>query len=286
MNDRRIKKVLSLPIILSLILVLAKLIIFKVEGSLSILSLCVDSIFDFISSTVILFAYNYSIKEKNDDYKYGFYGIADIAILFTSVLILITIFLIYKNAVVNIINKKTLNYSNIAIIVMSISTIISLIIIVILKKNCKNNNILVIKGEIAHYSTDTLTNGGVLLSIIFCKFIYNHYIIDPIIAIIMASTVLKPAIEILIDAINNIMSKEIENSKKEIIINIISGNKDVISYSDLRTRRSGDRIFIQVKVQISKDKSFIDVHNVVRYIKKEIQSSLENSEIIIHACPA
>ena len=127
MNDRRIKKVLSLPIILSLILVLAKLIIFKVEGSLSILSLCVDSIFDFISSTVILFAYNYSIKEKNDDYKYGFYGIADIAILFTSVLILITIFLIYKNAVVNIINKKALNYSNIAIMVMS--TIASLVLI-------------------------------------------------------------------------------------------------------------------------------------------------------------
>lgn len=286
MNHRKLDKVLSIPVILSTVLVIAKLLVFKIDRSLSILSLCIDSIFDLISSCILLVAYNYSIKEKNDYYKYGFYGIADIAAVCTSVFVLITVYFIYKNALINIINKKVLDYSNITIFVMLVSTIISFIIILILKKSLKYDNNLILKGEITHYAADGLTNSGVLLSIIFCRFFYNHYLIDPIIAIIMASFVLKPVLEVIFSAINNMMSKEIEDSKKNIITNIITSNKDIISYSDLRTRKSGDRIFIQVKIQLDKDKPFVDVHNIIRQIKKDIQSSIDNSEIIIHACPA
>lgn len=286
MSCQKLSRVLSIPVVLSTLLVIAKLIVFKIDGSLSILSLCIDSIFDLMSSCMLLIAYNYSIKEKNDDYKYGFYGITDIAAVCVSVFVLITIYFIYKSAFINIINKKILYYSNATILVMLISTMISFIIIAILKRSYKKHDSLILKGEMAHYSADGLTNFGVFLSIIFCKFIYNHYLIDPIIAIIMTLFVLKPVFEVMISAINNMMSKEIEDSKKNIITSIISDNKEILSYSDLRTRRSGDRIFIQVKVQLEKDKSFVEVHAIIRQIKKDIQSSIENSEIIIHACPA
>lgn len=286
MNYQKLNRVLSVPILLSTLLVIAKLIVFKIDGSLSILSLCIDSMFDLISSSVLLIAYNYSIKEKNDDYKYGFYGIADIAAICVSVFVLITVYFIYKTAFINIINKKFLNYSNTTIFVMLISSLISFIIILVLSRSYKIHNNLIIKSEIAHYGADGLTNFGVFLSIIFCKFVYNHYLIDPIIAVIMTLFILKPVSEVMMSAINNMMAKEIESSKKDIIINIITENKDIISYSDLRTRRSGDRIFIQIKVQLDKDRSFVDAHNIIRQLKKDILTSIDNSEIIIHACPA
>lgn len=286
MSYQKLNKVLSAPIILSTLLVIAKLVVFKIDGSLSILSLCIDSMFDLVSSSVLLIAYNYSIKEKNDSYKYGFYGIADIAAVCVSVFVLVTVYFIYKTAFINIINKKFLHYSGATIFVMLISSLISFIIILILNKSCKASDNLILKSEIAHYGADGLTNFGVFLSIIFCKFVYNHYLIDPIIAIIMTLFILKPVFEVMISAINNMMAKEIESSKKDIIIGIITENKDIISYSDLRTRRSGDRIFIQVKVQLDKDKTFVDVHNIIRQLKKDIQISIDNSEIIIHACPA
>lgn len=284
-TEERIKKLLKIPVYLTLLMIIAKFIVYSVSGSLSILSLFADSFFDFISSLISLTAYKYSKKSKTDKYQYGFYGIIDITTIIISMMILSTSSIIIYKAIFHILNKNTLIYDLSSVLVMTFSSLISIIVAISLKATYKKTKLLVIKSEIAHYSADGITNFSVLVSIIICKYIYNSYLIDPIIAIIMAFIIGKPAIEILIEAINNIMSKEIDDDIKTKIINIITTKSNVIGYDKFKTRRSGERIFIQMHLKINKDLSFEKVHNIVHELEEQIEHNIDNSEVIIHACP-
>lgn len=284
-TEQKVKKLLKIPVYLTLLMIVAKFVVYAISGSLSILSLFADSFFDFISSLISLVAYKYSKKDKTEKYQYGFYGIIDITTIVISLMILSTSFIIIYKAIVNIIHKNVLNYDLASVIVMTFSSLISIGIAIVLKNAYKKTKLLVIKSEIAHYSTDSFTNFSVLISILICKYIYNSYLIDPIIAIIMAFLIAKPAFEILIEAINNIMSKEIDSEIKEKIINIINKKSNVIGYKVFKTRQSGERIFVQMYININKDLTFEKAHNIVEELEKEIENNIENSEIIIHACP-
>lgn len=285
MEEQKLKKILRIPIYLTIVLIVAKFLIYEESGSLAVFSLFADSFFDFISSFISFVAYKYSLKDKTEKYQYGFYGIVDVATIFISILILTTSVFIYERAIANIIHKTVPNYDTPTMLVMILSTIISLVLAYFLKIVYSKSKLLIIKGEMAHYIADGFTNGGVLLSILICKFVYNHYLIDPIIAMIMGYLVAKPAVEVLLDAINNILSKEVDSKIKDKIVSILSGEKDVFGYHNFKTRKSGERVFIQIYLEINKNLTFEKAHEIVEKLESLIEKQIENSEIIIHACP-
>ncbi len=285
LKEKNLKKILRTTIYFTIILIVAKFIVYKLSGSLAIFSLLVDSFFDFIGSFISFSAYEYSLKDKTEKYRYGFYGIVDIATVFISSLVLVTVFFIYKQAIEHILHKSMLNYDLSTIFIMFLSTVISIIISYYLKIVYNKSKLLILKGEIAHYKADGYTNGSILISILVCRFVYNHYLIDPIIAIIIGYVVAKPAIEILKEALNNILSKEIDDEIKNKIIDILKNENNVLGYHNFKTRKSGERIFIQIYIEINKNLTFEKAHEIVENLEILVENKIENSEIIIHACP-
>jgi ferrous-iron efflux pump FieF len=284
-DEQKFEKILRIPIYLTIVLIVAKFIIYKIGGSLTIFSLFADSFFDFIGSSISLIAYKYSTKDKTDKYQYGFYGIVDISTIVISTIILFTSFFIYVRAIQNILNKNVIEYDFYSIIVMALSTIISLVLGFVLKIIYNRSKLLIIKGEIAHYVADGFTNGGALVALLICRFVYNHYLIDPVIAMIMGYIVAKPAFEILLDAVNNILSKEVDDDIKNKIVDTINKEESVLGYDNFKTRRSGERVFVQIYLKIKKELSFEKVHDVVDKLEGLIEKNISNSEVIIHACP-
>ncbi|MBR2140984.1 MAG: cation transporter [Rickettsiales bacterium] len=285
LENKRVSKLLKLPVYFTVILIVAKFLVYLKSGSIAIFSLFTDSFFDFIGSAMSLVAYRYSIREKTEKYQYGFYGIIDVVTILISVFIMITVFFIYYEALYNIITKRQLVYDGYAIFVMFISTIISFLLSFILQIAYDKTKLLIIKTEIAHYRADAFTNGGVLVSILICRFVYNSFLIDPVIAMIMGYYVAKPAFEVFFDAMNNILSKEIDDEIKNKIVKVIEKNKNIVGYHNFKTRKSGERIFIQLYLEINKDLSFALAHEIVENTENIVENLIENCEIIIHACP-
>ena len=102
---------------------------------------------------------------------------------------------------------------------------------------------------------------------------------------IMGYYVAKPAFEVFFDAMNNILSKEIDDEIKNKIVKVIEKNKNIVGYHNFKTRKSGERIFIQLYLEINKDLSFALAHEIVENTENIVENLIENCEIIIHACP-
>ena len=283
-NEQLLNFALKIPVVFTIVLIIIKFLVYKATGSLAIFSSFTDSSLDFVSSLLSFIALKYSLKKESEKYKYGYHGIIDITTIIIACFIITTAFSIYYKSIVNILNKSVIEYSNSSVFAMLFSTCSSIFIAIFLSLTYRKTKSMLVKNEIAHYASDILTNSGILISLIVCKF-YNHYLIDPVIAIIMASISLKPAFEILISAINNIMQKEVDNETKNKILEIALRDKNVIGYHKFKTRKSGDRIFIQIDIELPSELPFKTAHDIVDKIQHDVENEIENSEIILHADP-
>ena len=275
---------LKVPIFFTIALIIVKFLVYRLTGSLAIFSSFTDSSLDFISSLITFVALKYSLKKENDKYNYGYHGVIDIATVIVAGFIIVTSITIFYKSIFSIINKDLIEYSSVSVYAMSFSTLSSLAISLFLSYVYKKTQSILVQSEIAHYASDIFTNAGVLISLLVGKF-YTNYLIDPIIAIIMALISLKPAIDILMNAINNIMSKEVDEDTKQKIIEIAMRDKTVMGYHKLKTRKSGERIFIQIDIELPSDIPFKLAHDIVDKIQHDVENEIENSEIILHADP-
>lgn len=283
-REKLLSIALKVPVFFTILLIIVKYVVYKLANSLSVFSSFTDSSLDLISSILSFVALKYSIKKETDNYKYGYTGIVDLTTLIIAIFILTTSATIYYKSIYNIINKNTVDYSIISILAMLFSTITSMFIALFLNFIYKKTKSILVKNEMAHYSSDILTNGGILISLIICKF-YNHYLIDPVIAILMATMSVKPALEILANAINNIMSKEVDEETRRKIIEISTRDKNVLGYHKFKTRKSGDKIFIQIDIELPSELPFRIAHDIIDKIQKDVETEIHNSEIILHADP-
>lgn len=275
---------LKVPIFFTIVLIIVKFIVYRLTNSLTIFSSFADSSLDFISSLITFVALKYSLKKETDNYKYGYHGIIDITTIIVATFIITTSFMIFYKSAIGIINKELVEYSIASVYAMLFSTLSSITISLFLFFVYKKTQSILVQGEIAHYASDILTNFGILVSLLICKF-YNHYLIDPLIAIIMALISLKPALDILVNAFNNIMSKEVDDKTKQKIIEIATRDKMVMGYHKLKTRKSGERIFIQIDIELPSEIPFKTAHDIVDKIQHDVENEIENSEIILHADP-
>lgn len=275
---------LKVPIFFTIALIIVKFLVYKITGSLAIFSSFTDSSLDFVSSLITFVALKYSLKKENHKYNYGYHGVIDIATVIIAGFIIATSITVFYKSIINLINKTVIEYSDASVYAMSFSTLSSIVISLFLYYVYRKTQSILVKSEIAHYSSDIFTNAGVLISLLVGKF-YTSYLIDPIIAIIMALISLKPATDILINAINNIMSKEVDEDIRQKIIEIAMRDKTVMGYHKFKTRKSGERIFIQIDIELPSDIPFKLAHDIVDKIQHDVENEIENSEIILHADP-
>ena len=275
---------LKVPIFFTIALIIVKFLVYKITGSLAIFSSFTDSSLDFVSSLITFVALKYSLKKENHKYNYGYHGVIDIATVIIAGFIIATSITVFYKSIINLINKTVIEYSDASVYAMSFSTLSSIVISLFLYYVYRKTQSILVKSEIAHYSSDIFTNAGVLISLLVGKF-YTSYLIDPIIAIIMALISLKPATDILINAINNIMSKEVDEDIRQKIIEIAMRDKTVMGYHKFKTRKSGERIFIQMDIELPSDITFKLAHDIVDKIQHDVENEIENSEIILHADP-
>lgn len=275
---------LKVPIFFTIALIIVKFLVYKITGSLAIFSSFTDSSLDFVSSLITFVALKYSLKKENHKYNYGYHGIIDIATVIIAGFIIATSITVFYKSIISLINKTVIEYSDASVYAMSFSTLSSIVISLFLYYVYRKTQSILVRSEIAHYSSDIFTNAGVLISLIVGKF-YTSYLIDPIIAIIMATISLKPATDILINAINNIMSKEVDEDIRQKIIEIAMRDKTVMGYHKFKTRKSGERIFIQMDIELPSNITFKLAHDIVDKIQHDVENEIENSEIILHADP-
>lgn len=278
------QKAALLSIFSNSFLIAFKLIAGILMGSVSVISEAIHSGIDLLASFIAYFSIKQARKPADDDHPFGHGKFENVSGAFEAILIFIAAGMIIYEAIKKIITKGELQSIEAGIGVMLVSAAVNLIISTRLFKVARRTDSVALEADAMHLFTDVFTSFGVFLGLLIIR-LTHFYILDPVIALIVALLIIKASIDLTKKAICDLVDKSLPKEEIRVIEDIINKYSKVTSYHKLRTRKSGDRREIDVHIRMENSTTLIDAHNLCNTIEDEIRKALPNSYITIHIEP-
>ncbi len=269
--------------LISVLLVIIKLIVGSLSGSIALIS---DALHSFADLTVDIISWaGLKIAQKKPDEKfpYGYYKAESLATLFISFFILYIAVNLILEGYSRIIVVSEITMPFIALFIALISSLVSFIIAKYLRGigETINSQVLIINSK--ERFLDGISSLGVFVAILLNS--YGIYWAEGVITIIIGAMILKIGILSLKDSIFSLMDiSPVEEEEK--VKDIIKSAKGVDDYSDLKLRKAGPFVFGDVKIKIKKSASINKAHDIADEIESKIKTEVNYiKSFIVHIEP-
>jgi len=269
------------------LLVLIKLTIGVLSGSIAVLASAIDSLLDLTVSLFNYFALHNSEKDPDEQFHFGRSKLEPLAAVIEGTIVSLSALFILFEAIGKIIHTEPMRYMSESIMVMLISLVITAALVYFLSYVAKKTNNMVIRADALHYKTDLFSNGAVLFALVAV-----HYsgieLIDPILGIAIAIYMIYSAIPIIKEGILMLLDVSLPKEDVEKIKNIIESEPQVTGYHYLRTRISGSHVFISVHIVFNVSISLYDAHVIADRVELKIKELFDEDKklhILIHMDP-
>ena len=138
-----------------------------------------------------------------------------------------------------------------------------------------------------HHRSDALSSIGALLGIGAAYFLGEKWrIADPIAAIVVAALIMKVAIDLCRTALAELLEKSLPRAVEEEILSIILATPNVYKPHNLRTRRIGADIAIEVHIRVEGNMTVNESHEISKQIEIALRDRFgERTAVAIHIEP-
>jgi cation diffusion facilitator family transporter len=276
-------KIARLSIFSNSLLIILKLVVGIISGSVSIISEAIHSSMDLIASVIAFLAVKVSDAPPDSRHPYGHGKFENISGVIEALLIFIAAIWIIVEAVKKLLGESTgLDSILLGSLVMLVSALVNAIVSKKLYKVARESKSLALEADALHLKTDVYTSLGVSLGLGLILITGIKWL-DPVIAIIVALFIFFESYQLLRRAFTPLLDtawaeEEVEELEKKLKV---MG----VNYHDLRTRLAGNYRFIDIHVEIPEDKSVGDAHRYCDTIENELTDNYENLTVTIHVEP-
>lgn len=272
-----------LSIISNTLLIIMKLIVGLISGSVSIISEAIHSSMDLVAAVIAFISVKVSDTPPDSRHPYGHGKVENISGVIEALLIFIAAILIITEAIKKLFGEKIeLDSIGLGSAVMLVSAIVNMYVSRKLYKVARETNSVALEADALHLKTDVYTSLGVSLGLGLIMVTGINWF-DPIIAILVALFIIKESYNLLNKAFTPLLDTawnedEIEEVKKKL------GSMGV-HYHNLRTRLAGNYRFLDIHMEMPKEESVGDAHAYCDKIENELTSIYKNISVTIHVEP-
>ena len=268
------------------VLILFKIIIGHISGSISIISEAIHSLSDFLASVLTFFAVSRSAEPADKEHPFGHGKYEDMSGFIEGGLIIFAgIYIIFEAAKKLIFGYSMEAESMLGIYVMGFAVLTNFLVSRYLFYVAKKSDSVSLLADAEHLSTDIYSSLGVLVGLVLIK-ITGITLLDPIIAIVVALIILKAGFSISKETLNNLLDGSLPNEDIQTIENVLKNNKVIKGYKNIKGRKAGQYKEIELTIFFNPDMKISCCHNICDQIETDIKAALGNVSTTIHAEPA
>jgi len=265
-------------------LILIKSWAYSASGSVSMLGSLLDSLMDILASLVNLVAIRFAVVPADDDHRFGHGKAEAIAGLVQAMVVSLSALFLIVESTKKLINPEPVLRANDGIVIIIIAIILTFALVAYQRHVIRKTGSVAIAADHLHYSGDILMNLGVLLALFLSGYTQFYYA-DPVIGVMVACYLMYNVKQIAQSSIDMLMDREMDETDKEKILEIINKHPEVRGVHDMKTRKSGMNIFIQFHLEMDADISLRDAHHISDDVEAEIMAEFNEAEVLIHADP-
>ena len=251
----------------------------------------VHSASDFATDVVVLAFVRISAKPRDDDHKWGHGKYETLASLIIGVALFavgVEILLDSATKIKSVVDGATLPRPGfIAVIAAAVSIVIKEALYQYTVRTGRKLDSSSVMANAWHHRSDALSSIGTLLGIGIAYLLGEKWrIADPIAAIVVSALIVKVAVDLCRTALEEFLEKSLPREVEDEIISIISATPNVFKPHNLRTRRIGSDIAIEVHIRVDGAMTVQDSHEISRQIEHSLRARFgEKTAVAIHIEP-
>ena len=277
-------KAAQISVLSNSLLVVSKLIVGGLTGSVSVISEAAHSAVDLLAALIAYSAVRTSGKPPDQKHPYGHGKIENISGAVEAVLIIVAALWIIYEAIQKLYGADLPEKLEYGVLIMLVSIVVNVFVSNYLFRVAKETESHALEADALHLKADVWTSAGVLCGLLAMK-LTGLYWLDPAFAIAMAFVILKAGFDMTKKSVSELMDVTITEEDENSIVSILREHPMVKGFSNLRTRRSGSTYLINVHLILDKELSLEKVHFICDEVEQQIKEQFSLCDIIIHVEP-
>jgi cation diffusion facilitator family transporter len=282
----------------ALLLILVKLTVGFLTGTVVVIASAVDSFLDFVVSSFNVYAVRSAGRPSDPSYNYGRGKIEGVASFSEGLFIMASALYILRQAALKFIVPGSLGLKwrmpapipasalDWSMGAMALSLAITAALVAFLKRKAAQSTSLILRADTVHYQTDLLSNGGILLTLGLVR-LTGWAWLDPLIAVGVAVYVARAAFPLIGKGLAMLLDHALEDALVDSIRAIAERSSErVTGVHELKTRRSGDTNLVEFHLVFDEGIGLREAHQIADEIEAKVRALAETRWIInIHLDP-
>lgn len=294
-NSEHYKKktrVATLSVASNSILVILKLTIGILIGSVSIISEAIHSGVDLLAAVIALFSVRTSGIPADKRHPWGHGKIENISGTIEAILIFIAAVWIIFEAIHKLIRPTGVSETSLGVIVMLVSVAVNIFVSHNLFKVGKETDSVALLADAWHLRTDVYTSGGVMLgmTVLFIddliKLPFNLHWVDPFAALVVALMIIKAAFDLTRESAKDLLDVGLPPSEIDWIHELVIMHRPkILGFHQLRTRKAGHFRFVEFHLMVDPGMTVEASHEITDDLSSHISEHFPDTSVTIHVEP-
>lgn len=278
------KKSTLVSVVINIALATAQIFVGIFSGSQGLIADGIHSLSDLFSDFVVLFANHHSSKEADHDHHYGHQRFETAASLFVGLsLLVLGVAMIWGAAhkIIYPIAAVTIHINALWVALVALVTKEILFRYMIEVATRVRSSMLVANAW--HARSDAASSFVVAVGIVGA--LMGYPVLDLIGALVVGLVIAKTGFEFSWDALHDLMDRAASEEESEKVRQIIIAAPKVLGCHDLRTRKMGDMIFVDVHVELDGSMTVKEGHDIAAEVRSRVIAQLPVLDMMIHIDP-
>ncbi len=281
-------RVSVITIVENVILSVFKLIAGIVANSSSMISDAIHSASDVFSTIVVIIGVKLASKDPDKEHPYGHERMECVAAIILSMVLLITGLGIGIGAVKNILGG---HYNDLQ--VPGVLALIAAVVSILSKEGmywytrhyAKKIDSGALMADAWHHRSDAFSSVGALVGIGGARL--GFPIMDSVASLVIFVFIAKAAFDIFKDAMDKMVDRSCDEETEKQLRDCVMRNEDVMGIDLLHTRIFGNKIYVDVEIQLDPLYTLKKAHDIAEMVHDNIEQEFPKvKHIMVHVNPA
>lgn len=282
--ERMLRLASAASVFVAVLLIVVKAVAWQMTDSVSMLASLVDSSMDAAASLISFVAIRYALVPADREHRFGHGKAEAVAALVQAAFIAGSAAFLVLHAAERLQHPVTVHDTNTGIGVMVFSIVVTAALVLLQRRAIRVTGSTAIRADSLHYVGDLLVNVSIIIALLAAA--AGHMAVDAWFGIGIAVYIAWSAWGIAAQALDHLLDREADDTVREQILQLARNHPGVIGVHDLRTRLSGQQLFVQMHLELDRDMPLWQAHEVAEGVENAIRGHFPGSDVIVHEDPA
>ncbi|WP_217921750.1 cation diffusion facilitator family transporter [Miltoncostaea oceani] len=283
-NARANRAAALLSVASNTVLMIAKLIVGLLTGSVAVLSDAANSGGDLVASGIAFAGVRAAARPADHDHPYGHEKTENLAALIEGVLVLLAGAVVAVEAGRRLVDGSAgLVGVDLAVAVMVFSAVANLAVSARLRRVARRTGSPAIEADAAHLASDVWTSGGAAVGLVIVA-ATGWTRVDAVVGVAISLYVIWIGARLAWRAAQVLLDTALPPEEMQAIEVVLAGfsRDEDISFHALRGRRAGSKRHVDLHMVVPPDTTVRNGHAMSGRVKTAVRDALPNTEVLIH----